>query len=295
MIESPRYRRVAVAALVAFAALAGVAAAAPDGTVVSPDERALSSVSADQDDFNATIGHDGDRLVVRAAENQTIRIRTDAEPGTEITVVAKSSSQFLKTQTVAVSDDGTATATFDFYDVAAGTEFVASVQKAEGSSVDGLLVNDTATIDAEEPLTVASGSNLTVRGETSAEPGTELVVGAKSSDGTSFLKTARATVSEDGTFAATFNFADVEPGTEFEVAVRENATLTPGPIEGVVRETTTDESESAFTTAGETETTSTTTTVRGTDGHADEFGVPGFGVPVALLALLAAIALATRT
>lgn len=293
MFEPSSHPRVAVAALVALAALSGAVAAAPDAVVASPAETDRSTASADRADaINATILYEGDRLVVRAAENQTVRVRTDADPGTEITVEARAGGEFIKTRNVVVSENGTATATFDFSDVAAGTEFTASVRKADDSYVDGVLVNDTASIDAEEPLTVAPGANLTVRGETTADPGTELVLVARSTEGTPFLKTEGVTVQEDGTFSATFGFAGVESGAEFEVAVRTNATLKSGPVEGevVAETTTTDGGDAAFTTDATTDTPTTTTAT----AELDAPGVPGFGAPVALVALLAAVALATR-
>lgn len=142
--------------------------------------------------------------------------------------------------------------------------------------------------------------------ETTADAGTELTVVLRE-DG-NFVDAVGATVSEDGTATATLDLRTFEPGTSVSVGVQyEQETL--AQVEGEIAAestaseptatpTTYDESEFAFTsTAATTDDASAgedATTEETTLDETGGIGVPGFGGPAALAALLAALALARR-
>lgn len=354
---------------------------------VRHDDVKLANATGVVSSFPVSFVHEGDRLVLRNGENQTVGVRTDAAPGTELIIEARASGEFLKTQQVVVGDDGTASATFDFSDVVAGTPFTASVRRDDDSEVNGLIVNASATVhrngtftvsdspsaytvrgvadtrlpdtklnvrltapesslsanrtvtvdengtfeatfdlsslpatatvsvkadgiarSAEtvavtddagqltlytfvEPPTVAirhagerllvhPNSTRTIRGTTNLAPGTNLTVSVE--DRTMnvenpFSATERATVDENGRFAATFDFDGTEPGTNLSLSVSKRGTPLGINMEepvGVVNE------------SADIQTVTTTTS-----GPEADAPIPGFGAPTALAALLAALAL----
>lgn len=212
---------------------------------------------SDESATGTTFVHDGDRLTLAALENETVRGETDLDPGTELRVRLASESgrsPFLVQETATVADDGTFAVTVDLVGVVNGTAFSAtahhdgeSVATAEGVVIGGQ--NDASPVDepvgdsTAEPvnetdrvadedynttldydgdtLTVESAPNRTVGGETDLAPGTNVTVRLESAAGSSpFLKSATATVGEDGRFEAEFNVTGVDPGSEFEVTVR---------------------------------------------------------------------------
>lgn len=128
-----------------------------------------------------------------------------------------------------------------------------------------------------DTLLVANASGATISGETSLDTGTEVTVRIRSSSGSSaqFLKTDTATVAENGTFSATFDFHGV-PGNTSIVASATSADA------GVIAET-----EGRVVDEMPTDTTETTGTANGE-------GQPGFGVVAALLALCGTTLVALR-
>ncbi len=80
--------------------------------------------------------------------------------------------------------------------------------------------NGTTLVYEGERLSLSAGTGQTVRGETALEPGTELTVRLRSTGEHPFLERKPATVSQYGTFEATFDLTGVPAGTTFEVSVR---------------------------------------------------------------------------
>ena len=179
-------------------------------------------------------------------------------------------------------------------------------------------------VDAEhtldEPVNVSAAANQTIEGETTVAPGTELSLRVRSSGDTqpSFLKTATVYVSENETFSSTFDFSEQEAGDTFDVTVRggvaDSETVDGNVGEGGANETETDTNETVTETETMTETgtpaegTETGTPAEGTEtaaptdgetgtpaeGTGTSTGTPGFGVVVAVTALLAAAFVAVR-
>ncbi|SFQ10825.1 PGF-CTERM protein [Halolamina pelagica] len=210
----------------------------------------------------------------------------------------------------------------DDVDLADGDEFDATFTVADDrllgstSADDHQSVSTTFTVESmstmfdSEPVQVAAADGQTVTGQTNLAPGTELTVRVRSQDTQpGFYDTQTVTVGADGTFTATFDFSEQSTGDKFTASVRatgstiaqadgevveqvgtatatpeptETATATPEPTETATPEpTATDAPETDEPTETPEDDTTTTTT-------------PGFGVAVALVALLAAALLAGR-
>lgn len=80
--------------------------------------------------------------------------------------------------------------------------------------------NGTTLVYEGDELELAAEPGQTVRGETALAPGTELDVRLRSLGENFFVEADHVTVSQYGTFEATFDLTGVEPGTTFEVDVR---------------------------------------------------------------------------
>ncbi|WP_255195084.1 BGTF surface domain-containing protein [Halorarius litoreus] len=219
-----------VVAVVAVGAL-GVAVA-PDGllgpadpgmeTPGSPSEpTATPGAQVDADaQFNTTAHHESVLLPARA--DALLTGSSGLEPGRTVTVrLASSDDGFDTTKEVVVLDDGTFGAVVNLKDVEPTTHLTATV-----SYNDTQLANDTVRVTGPngthfhvtgERITVQNTTGQTVRGATSLDPGTNVTVRARSSGSSPFLKSTVATVRENGTFVATFDFSGVDPGTEFTV------------------------------------------------------------------------------
>lgn len=143
---------------------------------------------------------------------------------------------------------------------------VAGVAGTVAADADGSLatMNETVRVHAVEDATIEGSADLS--------DGTTVSVRIQSAGDTSprFLRTADATVGENGTFAAEFDLADLAPGDTFSVTVAAgNSTVAEAAV------VATDEPVTPTATA--TETTG-----------------PGFGPVAAVSALAAAVAGARR-
>lgn len=84
---------------------------------------------------------------------------------------------------------------------------------------------DGTSIDHDgEAVTFQAGPGQAVRGESALPAGTTLSVRVRSAGQNPFLKTAPATVDQDGEFRAVFDFAEVQPEAPFEVVVHHDGT-----------------------------------------------------------------------
>ncbi|SFR35940.1 PGF-CTERM protein/surface glycoprotein [Halogeometricum rufum] len=169
----------------------------------------------------------------------------------------------------------------------------------------------------DDPYNVSASAEQTIEGETTVAPGTELSLRVRSSGDTqpSFLKTATVYVTENRTFSGTFDFSEQEVGDTYEITVR-NGPADSETVDGTVLESVETETEMTETDAPDTATDApdtatdapdtatdapdTATEAPGTDTEAPgtdtgtSTGTPGFGVVVAVTALLAAALLAVR-
>ncbi|WP_242492958.1 BGTF surface domain-containing protein, partial [Halogeometricum borinquense] len=166
----------------------------------------------------------------------------------------------------------------------------------------------------DEPYNVSNAAGQTIMGETTVAPGTELSVRAGSTGDTKpdFLKTGTVYVTENQTFSATFDFSGQDIGDTYDVKVSGGAaddlTVDGFVVESPETPTPTDTPDNETDTATDGEDTPTDTptpTATPTDGGDTPTdggdtptetgtGTPGFGVVVAVTALLAAALLAVR-
>ncbi|MBX0321972.1 hypothetical protein EGH21_02890 [Halomicroarcula sp. F13] len=81
----------------------------------------------DESSAGTQFDYDGDALTVRNDADQSIRGTTDLDPGTNVTIRARStgsSTPFIRQRVATVADDGSFTVTMDFESLPDGTEFV---------------------------------------------------------------------------------------------------------------------------------------------------------------------------
>jgi surface glycoprotein (TIGR04207 family)/PGF-CTERM protein len=172
-------------------------------------------------------------------------------------------------------------------------------------------------VNVDEPFNVSQAESQTVSGTTTLAPTTELRLRVRSQDGVSpsFLKTASPEVQADGTFSATFDFSEQNVGDEYDIIVDSNVlsstTEESGEVVGsVATDTATPEPDTATpepdtaTPEPDTATPEPDTATPEPDTATPEpeteeptstpTSTPGFGVVVALTALLAAALLAVR-
>ena len=257
-----------------------------------------SNPSANRDAFVLNL-HAGNTVVVPDPDNDTYFVAFDTDD-----VVGERPNG----QTVQLDDGQELLANFTVYE-----------DEGNLADEDQTVEDEYGIVEAEhsldEPVNVSAASGQTVAGETTVAPGTELSLRVRSSGDTqpSFLKTASVYVTEDGTYEGTFDFSEQQAGDTFEVTVRGGAAdsltvdgnvgegdATTDTATDTVTETPTDtetQTETEMPTDGEP---TDTATEAPTDGEPTDTatetstGTPGFGVVVALVALLAAALLAVR-
>jgi len=204
-------------------------------------------------------------------------------------------------------------------EIKAGSEFKATFTVANDrllrsdDAEDRQSVNTTFEVVAPEttldndPVQVQAASGQTITGASNYAPGTELTVRVRSgSDVTpGFFNTQTVMVQADGTFNASFDFSEQATGDTFAVTVRKGGTTLPSADGEVVdaqtatATATTTATATATATATEAATDMPTDTAAATDEpdtdtETTSEETPGFGVAVALVALLAAALLAGR-
>lgn len=177
-----------------------------------------------------------------------------------------------------------------------------------------------ANASGDQPLRLSLGQAV-VSGNSTLAPGSQFDVRLRSTGGNPFVQATEVTVNQNGTWTANFDVPDVPNGTEVQVLVpnynvSSQAVLVEGaPAAGQpagqanqtttaqTQETTTTTTTTTETTTTETETTTavettpaedTTTTETTEEGGGGGGGIPGFGIGVALVALVAAAYLAIR-
>ncbi|MFD1525806.1 BGTF surface domain-containing protein [Halolamina salina] len=211
----------------------------------------------------------------------------------------------------------------DTKNIVAGDKFKATFTVTDNrllrsaDTEDHQSVNATFTVEApsteldSDVVEVTADSGQTVSGTTNYAPGTELTIRVRSTSDVSpgFFNTDTVTVQSDGTFSGSFDFSEQSAGDTFDVTVRKGGTQVASAdgevVESVSEETPTatateqpdTETETATATATEapdTETEAPDTETEEPDTETTTTTTPGFGVAVALVALLAAALLAGR-
>ncbi|WP_237076837.1 DUF7827 domain-containing protein [Natrialba magadii] len=233
---------------------------------------------------------------------------TNVAPGTEVTTRARSTGNFTTTSdtVVEIDDDGDRyfEAEYDLSDYAAGTEFTLTANEDEESAeIDSVLVDaDEAiiTVDADAPSDAEVGEDVTLdvtisnTGGTSDEVDIGVVIAGENVD------EVTTELESEGTWSNSYEFtADSEGDVEWSVTAGdydEESGVTTFSDDDKSDDDKSDDDKSDDDGAdddgaaddgadddGETD-----------DGETDDDGSPGFGVAVALAALLGAAMLALR-
>lgn len=101
-------------------------------------------------------------------------------------------------------------------------------------------VENTTVDHTDDTVTLTTGPNATVTGETGLEPGTTLTLRLRSAGGNAFLLTDETTVRDDGQFVADFDATGVPNGENATLVVRSDGVeLTETSVRLVAAETTT--------------------------------------------------------
>jgi PGF-CTERM protein len=190
----------------------------------------------------------------------------------------------------------------DDEEVSVTSSFTVKDVSADFDNVRRIAGTDTLEVLAEEDYEVTGTSNLA--------PGTEITVRARDSDEPAFLKTDTVEIEEGGTWTATFDFSDLELDREFTWTIRKGGSTLEEIDGGVVTQIATPTQtprvvtrtvQQPSPTPREVEVTRTVIQPSPTPREVTRVvevtptdGQPGFGIAVAIVALLAAALLALR-
>jgi len=275
-----------------------------DGT----NDLELTTTSVDLEEPTASVDDAvDDELNLQASENVTLTGTSNVAPGSEITIQIRSEDNILR-ERATVSEDGEWEVTFaDFAEnFPEETEFELTVRRA-GRSLrtidDGMVVtpaniqitnfNAPSSVLEQRAVTVSAtientgGQSVTdtvewvVAGDTVKSQ--EITVGANDSVDVEF------TISTEGLSAGDYEHSLVfgDASQSATLTIEAETTPTEEPTATPTEEPTATPTEEPTATPTETEEPETTTESDGGDG-------PGFGIAVALVALLAAALLAVR-
>ncbi|MFC6952762.1 BGTF surface domain-containing protein [Halorubellus litoreus] len=264
-----------------------------------------ANVDAPQDDAE-------NPLTVTQSDAAEVSGTSSLAAGSNLTVTARSSggqNPFLRTATATVQEDGTWSTTLDVADIPTGTNFTVSVKDGSqtkdtvNARIGGAANIQLASLDA--PETAAPGSTITVTAtvENTGDSSGETEV-AYMFNGTT-ESTQNVSVDAGSTTQVTFEYTVPSATGDYThgVMVGDNAAVTAGITVQDETSTTTEPTDET-TTEPTDEPTTTEPTDEPTTSEApetsepttteDSSGQPGFGVAVALVALVAAALLATR-
>lgn len=156
-----------------------------------------------------------------------------------------------------------------------------------------------------------------ISGKTTLTPGTTINITARDEGIDPFRMPRTMTVTENRTFATTFDFSDLEPGREFELRLPDQGTAITAVVAEKETTTVTTTTPNKTTTPNTTEPTPTTTTTPGTTEGLTQVGlgateepltaqplkgdagggsgpIPGFDAALAVAALMAALLVVRR-
>ncbi|QIB75185.1 PGF-CTERM sorting domain-containing protein [Halogeometricum borinquense] len=282
----------------------------------SEDDVTTTFLNNDEDKYDLTIEQQN------PGANRKSYVLNLAEKNTTVWADSDDDTYFIKYDTGGEDDSVTASdrSIEDGHVLEANFTVLADEDNLTTDDEQETVKGDYEIVEAEhtldEPYNVSNAAGQTIMGETTVAPGTELSVRASSTGDTqpSFLKTGTAYVTENQTFAATFDFSEQDVDDSYEVKISGGAaddTTVDGFVKKAVKTDTptTDtpsDNESTATPTTDTPTTDTpsdtttepseTTTESSDEGTetGTESSTPGFGVVVAVTALLAAALLAVR-
>jgi len=250
--------------------------------------------------------------------NQNAKVLNVSESGDAVQLIADAdnSSYYIAVNTEdAVFDRGSETAAAT--GVSANEDYTATLTVDDTKLVgeDSESINNTFEVVERSysldttPVNVTAEADQNITGTTSVAPGTEIRMTIRSDSDVSpgFYNNPSTTVASDGTFTFTTDLSDASTGDTFSVTGAEGMLSADGNVvESTTEATATPEpTETATATPEPTETATPEPTETDAPDETDEptetpeddtttTTTPGFGVAVALVALLAAALLAGR-
>ncbi|GAB3030026.1 DUF7827 domain-containing protein [Natronobiforma cellulositropha] len=276
-----------------------------DNPYISSDDDE-ESVSATFTVAERSIEFSQEEFSVAASDGQVIDGTSNAAAGTEIEVIVEGTGDnpFFMTQDTEV-EDGEWAVEFDFSDEAEGAEFDLEVSDVSGAEDEATGVISSAPDDEPEELSLSVGDVTVEEGEDATISGT-VTAGDEDVSGEAVLllngdevasEDLELEAGEDATLEATISADDLSVGThDIELTFDgESATGTltveeeAAPPEEEDDTGADDEGADDDDGADDVETPGTDD-----DDPADDDGQPGFGIAVAIVALLGAAMLALR-
>jgi len=275
-----------------------------------------SELSLTVEQTEASVGPNADPKVLNyteALQNENAGVVADAENGTIYLAAA------LENVNTEAGDRSKS-----FGDDAYNATVTLNSTTTELASADSTTSAEFSTEELSESLTqdvynVTNADNQTLTAESNAADGSEynLLVESTETEGDGFIMPENSATVEDGELTFEVDFTEATVGDEFSVTLEgleEDDSATGNVVEDAGGEdettttteddeTTTTEDETTTTTEDETTTTEepdeTTTTEAPADDGGDDGGesggsIPGFGVGIALVAILGAALLALR-
>ncbi|WP_440989486.1 DUF7827 domain-containing protein [Haloarchaeobius baliensis] len=254
--------------------------------------------------------NDEDMVTVEAADGQTISGTSTYAPGTELNIRVNGQDEgvaFLKPASATVQADGTWSTSVNFSDIAAGSEFTVNVNNgaatADGSVAEAAAPAAFEVSDLSAPGTATVGDEVTATATVANTGGTEGTTTVEFTFGGDVVDSQEVTLAPGESTTVEFSItADVEAGTythgisagdssqTAEITVEADTTQTP--TQTATPTATQTATPTATATATPTEAPTDTDAPDTTEG--DDGGQPGFGIGVALVALMGAALLALR-
>lgn len=280
---------------------------AEESPLASADESVTATWALNQGAYEIDT-NDDDMVNVSAESGQTISGTSTWAPGTQVNIRVNGQDEgvaFLKPATATVQADGTWSASVNFSDIAPGSEFTVNVNngkaKADGSVQEAAAPASFEVSDLSAPGTVTVGDEVTATATVANNGGTEGTTTVEFTFGGDVVDSQEVTLAPGESTTVEFSIAaDVDAGTythgisagdssqTAEITVEAESTPTPTPTETATPTPT----ETATPTPTATQTDAPTDTP--TDTESDDGGQPGFGIGVALVALMGAALLALR-
>ncbi|MFC4407628.1 DUF7827 domain-containing protein [Haloarchaeobius iranensis] len=249
--------------------------------------------------------NDDDMVNVSAEDGETISGTSTLAPGTSLNIRVNGQDEgvaFLKPATATVQADGTWSTSVNFSDIAAGSEFTVNVNNgaatADGSVQEAAAPASFEVSDLSAPGTVMVGDEVTATATVANNGGTEGTTTVEFTFGGDVLDSQEVTLAPGESTTVEFSItADVDADTyEHGISAGDSSQTAEITVEA---DTTPTPTETATPTPTETATPTATQTDAPTDtptetDDGDDSGQPGFGIGVALVALMGAALLALR-
>ncbi|WP_253184522.1 BGTF surface domain-containing protein [Natrialba sp. SSL1] len=229
---------------------------------------------------------------------------TTVAPGTEIDMVASASGEFVLTDDPVVADDRTFTGSFDFSDYDAGIEFDVEADEPLGDGEDDFTAElvdgdgPVINVEADAPSSADVGEDVTLDvtvtntgGAAADDVDIGVVIGGENVDDTN------SSIDADESWTNSYEFTSDSEG-DIEWSVTADDSEETGVTNFSDEETDDDASDDDATDDDASDDDASDDDASDDDGETDDDGdddgTPGFGVAVALAALLGAAMLALR-